>query len=377
MIIHSDYLIFGLSAAGLHAAQTIRQLDAQATITAIDSLPISYNKCFFTSLNSGYKNLNDLLLRTDDWFTEQRINRYQTTITSIDPHASIAIDNFGNQYHYKKLLLAVGTKPRNFHSNPRILNYHTIDDVLHLQGVFTHHKPKTALDIGGGFNGIEIAQLLHKHQISVTLLEQSSHLLSNNLSPQAYGWLLSYASQRMNIHFNRQIERIGVSADQVVAYAVSAEYAADILVDCRGIQPNTSWLPSEITRDRKNYILVNDQQQTSIPNVYAAGDCSVPRNEQHYSHLWINAAVEGIYTGHCMVGKLYKKPARFIGGETKFPDFPVYCRGAFSPEFTQIIEKTDEYYSEKWLDNGQKLRGFVLIGTLKGAGELTQRFLRD
>ncbi len=377
-MIYTDYLIIGLSAAGLHAAQTLRRLNPNASIGAIDAQQIVYNKCLFTSYNSDIKKLEDIQLRKNEWFAEQRIDRYTTHIIYIDSQNNVVGDAHNNQFHYSKLLLALGTKPKtSYGTNDSFLHYHSIQDAQKLNNLIKTQQLNHVVIIGGGLNGIELAHLLYKKNVQVTLLEQKSHLISPALSQQAQLWLFAYYASRINIQVNSQVTDIIVNNGTYFIQTNNNSYTADLVIDCRGVEPNTQWLRNAIECDEKNYIIIDALQRSSIANIYAAGDCSKFKNTQECSKLWTDAALQGIHAAYSMVGISHQTPIITHGGDTKFPDFPVYWRGSFSPEFETIVEKNDTSYREFWRDKQQKLRGFILIGTLKDAGELTQQFLRD
>lgn len=139
--------------------------------------------------------------------------------------------------------------------------------------------PKSMLVLGGGYIALEMAQMLQRLGVEVTLIQRSAHVLSNQ--PAELGQTLTefLEAEGMRVVCGTSLERVAKTADGVRLTVKQAgalrEFEAEALFSGLGRKGNTGNLGLDhlgIQTQGRGFIRVNDHLETSLPGVYAAGD---------------------------------------------------------------------------------------------------------
>lgn len=161
------------------------------------------------------------------------------------------------QLAFDKLVFACGGSPRRYEN---ALSLRTIADAEKLYAAVKKEKQITV--IGGGWLGLEVAATARSHGLGVTLYEQQDRLGARALPSDMSALLLDHhRSIGVDVKLNSQPE----SAD--------ALQASGLVCACIGIEPNDA-IAAEAGIDVDRGIVVNDRQMTSVPNIFAIGDCA-------------------------------------------------------------------------------------------------------
>jgi len=159
----------------------------------------------------------------------------------------------------------------------------TSDDVLDLDFV-----PKSVLVLGGGIVACELAQFLNRIGTRVTLIQRSPNILRDHSEDASCVIQQAFADEGIELFAGTQIERIAQDKRGTVVTFIHdgkrITRRADHLFNALGREPNTAalGLAAAGVRARPNgQIIINRWQQTSVPHVYAAGDCSGPHEIVH------------------------------------------------------------------------------------------------
>jgi pyruvate/2-oxoglutarate dehydrogenase complex dihydrolipoamide dehydrogenase (E3) component len=159
----------------------------------------------------------------------------------------------------------------------------TSDDVLDLD-----FMPKSVVVLGGGIVACELAQFLHRIGTRVTLIQRSPNILRDHSEAASGVIQQSFADEGMELFAGTQIERIKQDARGTsVIFLHDGKRVirrAAHLFNALGREPHTAGLnlAAAGVRTRPNgQILINRWQQTSVPHIYAAGDCSGPHEIVH------------------------------------------------------------------------------------------------
>ena len=281
-----NLLIIGGSDAGISAALRAKELAPETKVTIIlaDEYP-NFSICgipFFISREVAH--WKDLAHRTTQDIENLGIKiRMNERVVKIDPIQKQAIaqsfDGTVQQYAYDKLVIGTGAKS----ITPPI-------DGLDLEGVFTlrwigemktieqyilNNKVKTAVVVGGGYIGLEMADALTLRGIKVHLVEYAPTILTT-VDPE-FGKLVQQKLENKGISFSTQtmvqsIERMG--GKLIVKGSKDFEASTDFVLVAVGAIPQTSLAKAiGITTGIRDAICVNDYMETNIPEIYAAGDC--------------------------------------------------------------------------------------------------------
>jgi 3-phenylpropionate/trans-cinnamate dioxygenase ferredoxin reductase subunit len=194
------------------------------------------------------------------------------TVTRLLPKEHTAIDDRGVEYAYDKLLLATGGRVRTLPGNPAgVLYFRTFDDfeLLRKRAV----KGSSAVVIGGGFIGWEIAAALAMNGVKVVMIFPQDGI-GAKIYPHGLSMFLNtyYASQGIAVFPNERVENIQKTGERfMVETSRKKPIEADTVVAGLGIEPDTT-LASPAGLQVRDGILVNEYLETSIPGIFAAGD---------------------------------------------------------------------------------------------------------
>jgi 3-phenylpropionate/trans-cinnamate dioxygenase ferredoxin reductase subunit len=234
--------------------------------------------------------------------------RLGTEVTQIDPAAHTIRDNQGNTWRYQRLLLATGGTPRRLTipggDLEGISYYRSLEHYRQLRGKAV--AGKSALVIGGGFIGSEMAASLRANDLAVTMVFPSSWLVSR-VFPESLGRYLTEQYRAKGVEVLSGDEPVSIQRDgsgYLTRTRAGREVRTDLIVAGVGITPNIS-LAQAAGLSTGNGVIVNEYLQTSAPDIYAAGDIALfpeagfgPRRLEH----WDNAVNQGKHAGRNMAG---------------------------------------------------------------------------
>lgn len=313
------YVIIGNSAAGITAAATLRLLEEQARITVVDPDPYgAYSRCMIPDVLAGKTGLNGILFRNADFYRNLNIEVIRDRVVSAHPENHTVRLAGGGELDYRRMLLASGAravKPRVEGMNLEGVFYlRTFSDAAGLSSLA--EQSRRGVVLGGGLVGVKGALALRRKGLPrVTVVTKSSRLLHRQLPPEASELLereLTLAGVTVIRGLNpKSIGGLGEEVHTVVLEN-GRELLADIVLAAKGVHPNAELLrEAGALADRG--ILVNDYLQTSLTDVYAAGDCievtDAVTGRRSPAGLWPLAVEQGRYAAYNMAGQRLKYPA--------------------------------------------------------------------
>jgi len=306
------YVIVGSGLAGTSAAQAIRERDQSGSLLLIgaehhlpyDRPPLS-KKLWF-----GQKTLEQVFLHNRTFYDQNNITlALGARIVGLDPHRRTLTDAMGREYRYGSLLLATGASPRRL-SIPGgdidgVCYFRELDDYVRMR---RQTEPgKSAVVIGGGFIGSEMAAALNVNKVDVTMIFPGPYLC-HRVFPAALGCALQRSYQERGI--NVLCADAPVSIDRgkgrfVTRTRAGHEIDSEMIIAGLGVDAETALAKNAGLRI-SNGVAVDQHLLTSDQSIFAAGDnCSFP-----YSALskrariehWDNAQNQGRCAGRNMTG---------------------------------------------------------------------------
>jgi 3-phenylpropionate/trans-cinnamate dioxygenase ferredoxin reductase subunit len=306
------YLIVGGGLTAASAVEGIRELDTEGPILMIgaekhlpyDRPPLS-KKLWF-----GDKKVEDIFVFDQQFYDGKNVQlRLGTRVVGLDARNKKVTDDTGESYRFEKLLLATGGTPRRL-SIPGgdlegIYYYRYLDDYEQLRRQAV--EGKSAVVIGGGFIGSEMAAALTMNGIQVTMIFPEPYLVQR-VFPEGLGRALQARYRERGIEIVNGAKPAAFSRKRV-KYDTRTEngqhFESDLLVVGIGIQPAVE-LAEGAGLDVENGIVVNEYLQTSHPDIYAAGDNALfpylVLGERTRIEHWDNAKDAGKWAGHNMAG---------------------------------------------------------------------------
>jgi len=285
-------IIVGGVAGGATAAARIRRLDEKAEIKVFErSGYISYANCGLPYyIGDVITDPSELTLQTPESFL-RRFNvdmKVNHEVIDINPSAkTVTVKNLKNgnifSENYDKLLLAPGAKPIVPQipgvNSKRIFTLRTVEDTFRIKNFANSEKPKSAVIIGGGFVGIELAGNLRALGMEVTILESAPQLLSLFDSDMASFIHSEIRNNGINLLLKNSVEGFSEVPGGIEILLKGKKILSDMAVLAIGVSPETSLAKKAgLKTGIRGSIIANEKMETSVPNIYAVGDAVAVKN---------------------------------------------------------------------------------------------------
>jgi CoA-disulfide reductase len=279
-------LIVGGVAGGASAAARLRRLDEKAEIILFERDEyISFANCGLPYYIGGtIKDREKLIVQTPRAMHE-RFNidvRTRSEVVSIDTSKkTVMVKSLGRgeyQESYDCLILSPGAKAIRPDipgiDSERIYRLRSIPDTDKIKAFLDENRAKTAIVIGGGFIGLEMAENLVKRGLTVTVVEAAPHILAPFDSEMSVIAEKEIAGNGVDLVLNDGVRAFNENDDCIeVELASQRKLKADLVILSIGVQPDTEFLKgSGLQLGMKGHILVNEKMETSVQDVYAVGD---------------------------------------------------------------------------------------------------------
>ena len=280
-------VIAGGVAGGATAAARIRRLDEKAEIIIFERTGyVSYANCGLPYYAGGViTDPEELTLQTPESFRE-RFNvdvRVLHEVTGVDPSAkTVTVRDLGTgrefRESYDKLLLAPGAAPVRPDvpgvDGSRIFTLRTVEDTMRIRSFIEREKPESAVVVGGGFVGVEMAENLAGLGVKTTIVQRSGQLLKTldfDMASLIHSKLRSNGVElKLNTHV-RGFEDTGGAVR--VSFEECEPVETGMVLLAIGVTPENALAESAgLETGVKGAIVTNDRMETSVPDIYAVGD---------------------------------------------------------------------------------------------------------
>lgn len=274
-------LIIGGGAAGMSAASKARRNDKNAEITVIESGNfVSYAQCGIPYYLSGkVMEPADLIhYPVEEFRVKRNINvKTVTYVRSVDTtqHTVTLQDN--TVVPYDRLIIATGARAKrlDFDIPERVHSVRTLDEAIQIKRELSGHRMGI---LGDSVLGLELASEFVERGWEVSLFSKHQHILPR-VDPAVIIHMNEDLGKRIRIiHFNSINFKKGDGGKPIIE-ADQEECLIDQMMVAIGTMPNTEFLKdSSVDLDAEGRIIVNERMETSVENVYAAGDCAISIN---------------------------------------------------------------------------------------------------
>ena len=286
-------VIIGGVAGGATAAARIRRLDEKAEITVFErSGYISYANCGLPYyVGDVITDKNELTLQSPGGF-KRRFNidvKIHHEVTAINKERkTVSVKNLESgetfEESYDKLILATGAKPfvpdiPGVYSE-KIFSIRTVEDTFEIKKYLQKKLTKSAVVVGGGFVGVEMAENLSALGIKVTLVESAKQLLSPFDSDMAAFIHAEVRRHGINLLLGKTVSAFA-EKDGMLEVALEGEKTlrTDMAVMAVGVKPETDLAEKAgLSLGIRKSIAVNERMETSEKDIYAVGDAVQIKN---------------------------------------------------------------------------------------------------
>lgn len=278
-------VIVGGVAAGMSAATKARRLDKELEIAVYEqSGYVSYGSCGFPYYLKGeIPRIEDVIVRTPQDFAKQGIQaKIQHRVVNIDPiEQTVRVRDLKTQTEFTdrwdKLILTTGgvavKPPIPGLELPGIFTLRTVEDALAIQEWLEQKQAKRAVIVGGGYIGLEMAEALAARGLNLTLIEALPQVMPNMDTEMAAHIQQELERQGVEVHLNHPVTAFEGNGYVQAAVTEGRHFPADLVIFSVGLKPGVTLAQQAgLALGPTGAVAVDDQQRTSQPNVYAAGD---------------------------------------------------------------------------------------------------------
>jgi nitrite reductase (NADH) large subunit len=369
-------VIVGAGPAGVSVAETIRAYDRQSKIVVLSAEPYppysppAMADHFITGSTSH-------LWRGRHWPKQLGVEyRKGMEVTRIEPDAHRLQLKDGTTIKYDRLVLATGGRlyaPIEGADLLGVHNFKSLSAAEAIIGQVKSGKAKTAVIVGAGFIGMEIALLLRELGVAVTQVEMLDQVMATMLDRDTAAIALNLMRKRgVDMRLKTKAKAfIGKRKAKGVELASGKILEGNILIAATGVKPNLDLLEGSGI-DHEWGIRVDDHLRASVPNVYAAGDAvEVPdrlTGESFVHAIFPNAVEQGRVVGLNLAGYDVRYEGADRMNSLKHLGLPIMAVG---------LKEGDEVLQDKRNGNlrtiylkDNHLVGFQLVGDIRAAGIL-------
>lgn len=369
-----QYVIIGNGVAAAGCIEGIRSVDKDSKITVVseENHPV-YCRPLISYYLENKTDLERMNYRSADFYEKMGCNMiYGNKVIRIDADLKKVVLDDGTKLPYTEVCVATGSAPfvppfEGLDTVEKKFSFITLDDAFALEKAI--NKGSKVLIVGAGLIGLKCAEGLHGRVASITVCDLADSVLSSILDTdcaaimqkhlEANGIQLMLGDTAVRFEKNFAQMKSGKNVD------------FDILVIAVGVRANTS-LVKDIGGEVNRGIIVNERMETSVEDIYAAGDCAegddISLGQKRVLALLPNAYMQGHTAGVNMADgdEVFDKaiPMNSIG----FFGLHIMTAGTYVGEMYE--EKTDSTLKRLFTKDGL-LKGFILIGKTERAGIYT------
>ncbi|HOQ36188.1 MAG TPA: FAD-dependent oxidoreductase [Acetivibrio sp.] len=279
-------LIVGGVAGGASAAARLRRLDESAQIIMFERGEyISFANCGLPYYIGGIiRDKSSLTLQTPASF-KARFNvdvRINNEVVAINPkNKTVRVKDLvtGAEYeeNYDKLILSMGAEPVKPNiegiNSDKVFVLRNIPDTYKIKEYIDDFKPKSAVVVGGGFIGVEMAENLHAMGIQVTMVEMADQLIASIDYDMACDVHNHIVSKGVKLLLGNTVRSVADKGDFLDIVLDSGKINADMLIMAVGVKPETQIAKDAgIAVNERGSIIVDEHMKTSEKDIYAVGD---------------------------------------------------------------------------------------------------------
>jgi len=329
-------VIIGGGAGGASAAAEAKRNDPSLKVTILQmGRFVSYASCptpYY--IGDMIQDEHKLIARTPEKFREGGIDvQLNAEVVTINSKETFVEIKDGRRFPYDLLVTATGTSAivpdMKGTDLPGVFSLRNLEDAIHIKTWLQQKNAKRVVIVGGGFIGLEMSEALAAADIKTTIIHKDG-LPANR-------WDAALSTTMLEELRNNQVEFVGSAAAEAILPGKNAplcvvtdkgEYEGDLVLLAIGVRPDVRLARATgLKIGPSGAIAVNFSQQTSIENIYAAGDCC--ESFHKVSRRWVNIPLGDIANkqGRVAGRNIGGKPLTFDGivGAQSFRLFHLEC----------------------------------------------------
>ena len=304
--------IIGNGISGITAARFIRKLsDHSITVISAES-DYFFSRTALMYVYMGHMRQEDTQPYEDWFWKKNRIDLKRGYVEKVDTSGKSLHFKGGENLAYDKLIIATGSEPNKFGWPGQDLDrVHGLYSLQDLEAMEKHSADlKQAVIVGGGLIGIEMAEMFHSRHIPVTFLVRENSFWNGVLPPEESSMITRHIlANGIDLRLETELKEI---IDDGNGKACAVVTNKGDRIDCgyvgltAGVHPNINFLKDSGIEMQRG-ILVNQKLETSIPDIYAIGDCAQQREplpgRRPVEAIWYTGRMMGETVAHTICSK--------------------------------------------------------------------------
>lgn len=369
------YVIIGNAAAGIGTVEGIREYDKDGEILIIsDEKYDTYSRPLISYWLKEAVTEENMRYRNADFYEKNNVKTMlDTKVIAIDPVKKEVVIEGGENVPYDKLMVATGSKPfvppmQGMEKIAKKFSFMKKDDAKAVkEAVFDGAR---VLIVGAGLIGLKAAEALEHYNAKMTVVDLANRILPSILDEAASEIMQKHIeSKGVKFILNTSVSEFSENSAKL-SNGETVDF--DMVILAVGVRPNVE-LIKEAGGNVGRGIITDNRQQTSLKDIYAAGDCTesydISIGANRILAILPNAHNQGVVAGKNMAGKeayyLNAFPMNAIG----FFGLHIITAGSYDGE--PVVE-TDGTNYKKLVVKNKQLKGFILMGKyIKRAGIYT------
>ncbi len=372
----SEYLIIGNSTAAIHAVEAIRTVDRKGKIVLVSDEPHhTYGRPLISYYLCGRTDRERMKYRPDDWYRQMQVEPH-LGIRATELHAEkkqVTLED-GSILPYGKLLVATGSRAfvppmEGLERVTASYRFMTLSDAERIRQDFC--PSDRVLIIGAGLIGLKCLEGIYGRVREIAVVDMADRILPSILDEEGASIVQTYLEKEKGITFYLKDSAASFPESNRVILKSGRSLTFDRLVLAVGVRANTE-LVKDAGGECAKGILTDDRQRTSLPDVYAAGDCTesydIASGQRHILALLPNASFQGHTAGLNMAGQEAHFDQAVAMNAMGLFDLHMVTAGVY--DGTCYTESRDGNYKKLYCRDNL-LKGFLLIGDVARAGIYT------
>jgi NAD(P)H-nitrite reductase large subunit len=374
-------LILGAGPAGLTVVERLRELTGPGEVE-LEMIcdepfppysPPAMADFFLTGRDAS------LFWKGEDVLERLGVSLHRAACRSLDPAAKRVALTTGGSVPYDRLVVTTGSRLHTELPGVELAgveNFKSLRAATDLVERARRGEVTSALIVGAGFIGVEVALLLSDLGLDVSMISRR-WVMPRGLDPETGDFVLDHLQARgVEVRMYQPAEAFeGESAVEAVRLAGGERLRADVYVAATGVKPNVECLAgSGLAMDWG--VIVDDDLGTSAPDVYAAGDVAETRDRltgERYVHaIFPNAVQQGRVVAEHLLGFDTVYEGAEAMNSLRHLGVPVVAAGI--PRGEELRMREDGVLRKLFLEDG-RITGFQLAGNIRGAGVYRQLML--
>ncbi|MFQ5979356.1 MAG: NAD(P)/FAD-dependent oxidoreductase [Candidatus Heimdallarchaeota archaeon] len=379
-----DAVIVGNSRAAIEAIRSFRQYDQDSPLTLLSKENLAgYCRPLIAEYLSGEKSYKEILYVSPDFYNEKKVNLLKgVEAVKLDTERKEILTNQGQKIAFDRLLIATGSKPVippiPGADLAGVYTFWTIGDAQDIAK--RAEKAESAVVVGAGLVGMSAIHALHARGLQVSVVEMLDRVLTPCLDAPG-SEIIQQKMRRSGINLHLKKKLTAIKEEPTSSSVLGVELDDGTKIPCQlvvvaaGVRPNIDFLRAS-PLNVNDGIIVNENLETSIPNIFAAGDAAQPYDILHNENKIIanlpNASEQGRIAGANLAGQKTSYKGGITMTSMRYFGIPFVSMGILSKS-EPLHQETSVHNSDmsiyrKLITTERRIIGAVLVGDINQGG---------